>query len=116
LKTFQIWLMTFENQHLKVNQINPSYHKTTRQTSQSIFIYMYAIYKHVLIYIKKFFFWSAWGLNSGLHTCNTGALPFEPRLQSILLLLFWRWGFENYLFMLAQYSNDNPPYLSLPKS
>jgi hypothetical protein len=28
-----------------------------------------------------FFFWSDWGLNSGLHTYTAGALQFEPHLQ-----------------------------------
>jgi hypothetical protein len=32
-------------------------------------------------------------LNAGLHTCRGGALPPEPHLQSIMLWLFWRWGF-----------------------
>jgi hypothetical protein len=31
------------------------------------------------------------GLNSALHTCKAGTLPLEPRLQSILVWLFWRW-------------------------
>jgi hypothetical protein len=40
-------------------------------------------------------------LNSGLHACKAGALLLEPRLQSILLWLFWSWGLVNYLPGLA---------------
>jgi hypothetical protein len=29
-------------------------------------------------------------LNSGLHTCEAGALPPKPGLQPFLLWLFWR--------------------------
>jgi hypothetical protein len=32
-----------------------------------------------------------WGLNSGIHTCQAGALLLESYLQSIILWLFWRW-------------------------
>jgi hypothetical protein len=42
--------------------------------------------------IGVFWFWWDWGLNSGLWTCQTGALWCEPYLQSIFLWLFWRWG------------------------
>nr|XP_020014905.1 tumor necrosis factor ligand superfamily member 10-like isoform X3 [Castor canadensis] len=31
-----------------------------------------------------------WGLNSGLHTCKTGALLLEPNFQLFLLWLFCR--------------------------
>jgi hypothetical protein len=34
-----------------------------------------------------------WSLNWGLHACKTGTLPLEPYRQSILLLLFWTWGY-----------------------
>jgi hypothetical protein len=54
------------------------------------------------------------GLNSGLCACKSGALPLEPHLQSILLWLFWRWYFMNYLPLLAL--NCDPPDLSLPSS
>jgi hypothetical protein len=40
------------------------------------------------------FLWD-WGLNSGFQTFKEGALPLEPHLQSILLWLFWRWGFRS---------------------
>jgi hypothetical protein len=37
------------------------------------------------------FFWVGnLGLNSGFCAYKVGALPFEPHLQYILLLLFWR--------------------------
>jgi hypothetical protein len=38
------------------------------------------------------FFWWDWGLNWGLCTYKTGALPFEPLLLSILLWLFFADG------------------------
>jgi hypothetical protein len=60
-----------------------------------------------------FFLWN-WRLNSGFHNCKAVTLPLEPHLQSILLWLFWRWGFWNYLPGLAL--NRNPPDLSLPSS
>jgi hypothetical protein len=40
-----------------------------------------------------FFFFAVW--TSGLCTCKTGTLQLEPQLQSILLHLFWRWGFHD---------------------
>jgi hypothetical protein len=57
------------------------------------------------------FFWWDWSLNSGLHTCKTGAVPLKPHLQSILLWLFWRGGIGNYLTRLAspQSSQSQPP-------
>jgi hypothetical protein len=36
-------------------------------------------------------------LNSGLHTCKTGALQLEPHIQSVLLWLFWTQALANYL-------------------
>jgi hypothetical protein len=49
------------------------------------------------------------------NTCTqSGTLPLEPHEQSIFILLFWRWGFENYLPGLAL--NRDPPDLSLQSS
>jgi hypothetical protein len=58
-----------------------------------------------------FCFWWDWGLNTELCTCKAGALQFGPHLQSILLWLFWRWGFTNSLPRLAL--NHDLPDLSL---
>jgi hypothetical protein len=59
-----------------------------------------------------FLFW-VWDLNSGLHACKSGTLPFS-HTSSILLWLFWTWGLVNYLPRLAL--NHNPPDRSLPTS
>jgi hypothetical protein len=48
----------------------------------------------------SFLLWN-WGLNSGFHVCIAGALSLDPQCQSILLLLFWRQGIENYFPRLA---------------
>jgi hypothetical protein len=42
-----------------------------------------------------------WVLNSGLHVYKAGTLLLDSHLQSILLWLFWRWSFVNYLRRLA---------------
>jgi hypothetical protein len=42
-----------------------------------------------------------WDLNSGLHSCKVSALLLKLRLQSILLWLFWRWGWSHELFAWA---------------
>jgi hypothetical protein len=42
-------------------------------------------------FLKQNFF-AFGGLNSGLHTCKTGALPLEPHLRAVLDWLSWRWG------------------------
>jgi hypothetical protein len=46
--------------------------------------------------------------------CKAGTLQLEPHLQPILLWLFWRWDFVNYLPGLA--SNHDPLDLSLLNS
>jgi hypothetical protein len=42
-----------------------------------------------------------WSLNLGLLFCKTGTPLLEPRLQSILPWLFWKWDLSNYLSGLA---------------
>jgi hypothetical protein len=54
------------------------------------------------------------GLELRVCTCNACALLLEPRLQSILLWLFWRWGLSNYLLRLA--TNYDPTDLRLTSS
>jgi hypothetical protein len=61
--------------------------------------------------LLTFFFFIGWV--SGLHGYKAGALPLETHLQSILLWLFWRWGFRNYLPGLVL--NWDPPDLKPPK-
>jgi hypothetical protein len=53
-------------------------------------------------------------LNSGLWACKVGAVPLEPCPWPILLWLFWRWGFRNYLTELTL--NCDLPNLSLSNS
>jgi hypothetical protein len=60
----------------------------------------------LFLFLLIFFFWYDWGLNSGVHVYKAGTLLLEPQLQSILLWLFSRWSFTNYLPRLA--SNSNP--------
>jgi hypothetical protein len=47
------------------------------------------------------FFFGAWGVSLGLHTCEADSLSLEPHLQSILLWLFWRWGGSQKIFAQA---------------
>jgi hypothetical protein len=61
----------------------------------------------LLTFQLLFFFRQDWGLNLGLQACKAcaskaGTLPLDSHLQSVLLCLFWRWGFLNYFPGLAQ--------------
>jgi hypothetical protein len=61
-------------------------------------------------------FFEGLGFELRLCTYKTGSLLLEPNLQSILLWLFWRWGLENYLFVLALNCNHPDLDLKLPGS
>jgi hypothetical protein len=39
-----------------------------------------------------FIFSCDWVMNSGLCACKADTVTFQPKLQSILLWLFWKWG------------------------
>jgi hypothetical protein len=58
----------------------------------------YTVFGNVGIGISRynidlfFFFWQYWGLNSGFHTGKGDALPFEPNLQCIVILIILEIG------------------------
>jgi hypothetical protein len=65
------------------------------------------INRHDDCFCDCFLFWWDCSLNSGLHACKAGTLPLDAALQSILLWIFWRWGFVNYLLRLDS-EQDTP--------
>jgi hypothetical protein len=56
------------------------------------------------------FFWVGLGFKFRLCACKAGTFLLEPYLLSILLWLFWRWGFSKYLPEMSL--NLNSPNLS----